>query len=260
MTLQLSQNARRRENRWLSPLLPSILAAVSLIATVAPASLAAAAECQVTDLIDGGTIQGLPTWKGTTLRILPLTITVERDFYVGLVPSPMLEVAPYMKSSRIVLGKTENQGMATIGACSSQDIRKSALFNHAMIRSIVKSPAKAHTHFMKVPVLLYDEKRQGLTIRTTPPEIGISVRDTAPTIIGPVQEIQKSVLSDNRTVSQAVATLPSTVESLSLFGGQPSVASNPFQPARQRPDNESHRMNLTTGQAVHGGMCTSECP
>jgi hypothetical protein len=260
MILQLSQNARQGENWWLSPLLPSILASVSLIATVAPPSLAAAAECRVTDLIDGDTIQGMPTWKGTTLRILPLTITVERDFYGGLVPDPMLEVAPYMKSSRIVMGKTENQGMATIDACSSQEIRKSVIFNHAMIRSIVKSPAKAHTHFMKVPVLLYNEKRQGLTIRTTPPEIGISVRDTAPTIIGPVQEIRKSVLSDNRTVSQAVATLPSTVESLSLFGGQPSVASNPFQPALQRPDNESHRMNLTTGQALHGGMCTSECP
>jgi hypothetical protein len=260
MTPHFPQNVRHLENWWLSPLLPSILAAVSLIATVAPASLAAAAECRATDLIDGGTIQGMPTWTGNTLSILPLTITVERDFYGGPVPSPMLEVGPYMKSSRIVLGKTETQGMATIGACSSQEIRKNALFNHAIIRSIVKSPAKAHPHFMKVPVLLYNEKRQDLTIRTTPPELGISVRYTAPTIIGPVQEIQKSVLSDNRTVSQAVATLPSTVESLSLFGGQPSVASNPFQPALQRPDNESHRMNLTTGQALHGGMCTSECP
>jgi hypothetical protein len=260
MTLQLSQNARQVENRWLSPLLRSILAAVSLIATVAPASLAAAAECRVTDLIDGGTIQDMPAWRGTTLKILQLTITVERDFYGGLVESPMLEVAPYMKSSRIVLGKTENQGMATIGACLSRDIRKSALFNHAMFRSIVKSPAKAHTHFMNVPVLLYNEKRQDLTIRTTPPDFGISVRNKALTIIGPVQEIRKSVLSYNRTVSQAVAALPSTVESLSLFGGQPSVASNPFQPALQWSDHESHRMNLTTGQALHGGMCTSECP
>lgn len=172
----------------------------------------------------------------------------------------MLEVGPYMKSRRILLGKTENQGMATIGACSSQDLRKSALFNHAMIRSIVKSPAKEHTHFMNIPVLLYNEKRQGLTIRTTPPDFGISVRGKAPTIIGPVQEIQKSVLSDNRTMSQAVAPLPSTVELLSLFGGQPSVASNPFQPALQRPDNESHRMNLTSWQAVHDGTCADRCP
>ena len=260
MTPQFPQNAQQGKNWWLLPLLPSILASMSLIATVASASLAAAAECRVTDLIDGDTIQDMPTWKGTTLSILPLTLTVERDFYGGFVASPMLEVAPYMKSSRIVLGKTENQGRATIGACSSQEIRKNPLFNHTIIRSVIKIPNKAHTHFMKVPVLLYNEKRQALTIRTTPPEIGISLRNKAPTIIGPVQVIQKSVLSDNPTVSQAVATLPSTVESFSLFGGQPFVASNPFQPAVQRPDNESHRMNLTTGQAVHDTNCADGCP
>ena len=118
--------------------------------------------------------------------------------------------------------------MATIGACLSQDLRKSALFNHAMLRSNVKSPAKAHTQFMKVPVLLYNGKRQGLTIRTTPPEFGISARVKAATLIGPVQEIRESVLSDNRTVSQTVATLPSTVESLSLFGGQPPLPRTHF--------------------------------
>jgi hypothetical protein len=224
---------------------------------LAGGSTVAAAECRVTDLIDGGTIQGMPTWKGTTLSILPPSITGERDFYGGLVPSPVLEVAPDMESSRIVLGKTENQGMATIGACLSQDLRKSALFNHAMFRFIVKSPAKAHTQFMKVPVLLYNGKRQGLTIRTTPPEFGISARLKADTLIGPVQEIRESVLSDNRTVSQTVATLPSTVKSLSLFGGQ---ASNPFQRAQQRPDNESVPMNLATGQVLQGGSCASGCP
>jgi hypothetical protein len=260
MTPQFPQNARQRENWWLSSLLPSIVASVSLIATLAPARLAATAECQVTDLIDGGTIQGMPTWTGTTLSILPLTLTGERDFYGGRVPSPMLEVGPYMKNRRIVLGKTENKGMATIDACSNQDLRKSARFNHAIIRSIVKSPDKAHTHFMKVPVLLYNEKSRDRTTRTTPPDFEISLRDKAPTIIGPVQEIQKSVLSDNRTMSLAVATFPSTVESLFPFGGQPSVASNPFQRALQLPDNESNRMNLTSGQAVHDGTCTDRCP
>ena len=260
MTPQFPQKARQAEDRWLSPLRPSILAAVSLIATVAPASLAAAAECQVTDLIDGGTIQGMPTWKGTTLSILPLTITVERDIYGEPVPSPVLEVAPYMNSSRILRGKTDNQGMATIGACLSQDIRRSTLFNHAMFRSIVKSPPKAHTQFMKVPALLYNGKRHDLTIRTTPPEIKISARYKADTLIGPVQEIRKSVLADNRSVSQAVATFPSTVGSPSLFGGQPSVAVNPFQSALQLPSNESFRLNMTTAEALHGGNCASGCP
>ena len=258
MTPHFTQKAQQAENRWLSPLLPSILAAVSLIATLDPASLAAAAECQVTE--DGGTIQGMPTWKGTTLSILPLTITVERDIYGGLVASPVLEVAPYMKSSRITRGNTENQGIATIGACLSQDIRKSALFNQAMIKSIGKTQAKAHTQVMRASALPYNGKRQVLTIRTTPPEIGTPVRYKTATIIGPVQEIRKPILSDGRSVSQAVAALPSTVESSSLFGVQPFVTLNPFQSARQLQDNESLRMNLTTMQALNGGNCASGCP
>jgi hypothetical protein len=71
MTSYFAQKAQQAENRRLSPLLPSILAAVSLIATIDPASLATAAECQVTE--DGGTIQGMPMWKGTTSHILPLS-------------------------------------------------------------------------------------------------------------------------------------------------------------------------------------------
>jgi hypothetical protein len=153
---------------------------VSLIAdalNLSGMSTVAAAECPVTDLREGGTIQSMPRWKATTLSILPLTITVERDIYGELIPSPVLDVAPYMKSSRIVVGKTEK-----IGACSSRYIRKSAPFNHAMFRSIVKNPAKAQTQFMNVPVLLYNGKRPGLTIRTTPPDMGISTRYKAHTL------------------------------------------------------------------------------
>lgn len=251
MTPHFTQKAQQAEHRWLSPLLPSILAAVSLIATLDSASLAAAAECQVTE--DGNTIQGMPTWKGTFSSILPLTITVERDIYGGLVSTPVREVAAYMNSSRIAWGNTENHGIATIGACLSQDIRESALFNQAMLKSIGKTQAKAHTQVMRASALPYNGKRQVLTIRTTPPEIGISARYKTATIIGPVQEIRKPILSDVRSVSQAVAALPATLESSSLFGGQPFVALNPFQSALQLPDNESLRMNLTTTQALHDG-------
>jgi hypothetical protein len=152
---------------------------VSLIAdawNTSGVSTVAAAECPATDLKDGGSIQGMPTWKRTTLSLLPLTLTVERDIYGELVPSSVRDVAPYMKSSRLVLGKSENRKMATIGACSGRYIRKSPPFNHAMFGSIVKIPAKAHTQFMNVPVLLYNGKRQGLTIRTMPPDIA-STRD-----------------------------------------------------------------------------------
>jgi hypothetical protein len=139
MTPQFPPQAQQAENRWLSPMLPSVLVAMSLIATVDPVSLAAAAECQVTDLIDGGTIQDMTTWKGTTLSIPALTLTVERDIYEGLVPSPVPEPAPHMRNSRIAWSSIENHGSAAIDACLGQDIRKSALFSQAMIKSIGKT-------------------------------------------------------------------------------------------------------------------------
>ena len=258
MTPHFTQKAQQVENRWLSPLLPSILAAVSLIATLVPASLAAGAECQVTEA--GGTIQGMPTWKGTASSILPLTITGERDIYWGLIPFPVPEVAPYIKSSRIVRENTENQGITTIGACLNQDVRQSALFNQTMITSIGKTQAKDHTQVMKVSALPYNGKRQILTVRTTPPGIGISARYKTPTIIGPVQEIQKPVLSDERSMSQAIAMLPTAVESLTLSGGQPFVALNQLQNALQPPGNESLRMNQATMLSLDNRNCVSGCP
>ncbi|HSL05428.1 MAG TPA: hypothetical protein VK901_18010, partial [Nitrospiraceae bacterium] len=169
-------------------------------------------------------------------------------------------VAPYMKSSRIARGNTEDQGIATIGACLSQDIRNSARFNQAMITSIGKTQAKAHTQVMKVSALPYNGKKKVLTIRRIPPEIGNSARYKTATIIGPVQEIQKSILPDERSVNQAVATLPFTLESPSLSGGQPFVSVNPFQSTLQLSGNESLRMNLTTAQAVDNRTCVSGCP
>ena len=256
MTPQLPQNAQQKKNEWLSPLFLSILAAINLIQIGGPASLAAAAECQFTE--DRGT-QSLTTWKGRTLSILSRSITLEWEIYGGLVPSSMLEVA-LMNNSRFAWGNTESQEMATIGVCLRQDIRKSALFNHAMIAFIGKTQAKAQKQILKVLALPYDGKRQIHTIRTTPPEIGISARDKAATIIGPVQEILKPILSDERNVSQSVATLPATVEFPSLFGGESFVAVNPFQSAVQLSDNESLRMNRTTTQALHEGNCASGCP
>ena len=240
MIAQCSQQAQHVENRWLAPLLPSILAAASFILPVSSASLSAAMECQVTE--DGGTIQGMTAWKETTSIILPLTITVERDTYGGLVTSPMLEVAPDMNSSRFAWCNRVNQEIAAIGACLSQDIRKNARFTQAMMASIGSTQAKAHTKVMKVSALPYNGKRQIHTIRITPPEIGISPRDKASTLIGPVQEIEKSILSDERSV------------------GQPFVALSPFQNALQLPGNESSRMNLTTMQAMDNRNCVSGCP
>src|SRR6185295_3845636 len=179
MTPQFSQKAWKAEHRWLSLLLLSLLAAVILIATVASANLASAAECQVTEA--GGTSQGLTKWEDTTLRSLRLTLTVDRDLYRGLGPSPVREIGPYMNSSRMGLGKMEDHEITTIGTCLSQDIRESALFKQAMVTSLGKARGKAHTQIMKFSALPYNGKKQVFMTRTTQPEIGISVRKKART-------------------------------------------------------------------------------
>jgi hypothetical protein len=262
MAPQFPHKAQQAENRWLSPLLSSLLAAVSLIVTVDLASLAVAAECQLIEE-EGETIQGMPTWKGHTSSLLPLTITVERDMYKGLVLSPVLGIIPNMNNSRFAWDNTVNQEIAAIGVCSSLDIRKSARTNQSVITSIGKTQAKAHRQGMKVstlPYYIYKGEKQVHTIRTTPLEIGISPRDKASTLIGPVQETQKPVLSDERSVSRSVAALPITVDSLFLSGGQSIVGLNLFQNTQQLPGNESLRMNLTTTQVLHEGNCSNGCP
>ena len=114
MTCYLTHKAPFVGHRWLSPLLLSIFAAGSLIANIDSASLAAAAECPVTE--ESGTVRDMPTGKETTSNILPLTFIMERDIYGGLVPPPVLEVATYMKNNRIAWGNMENQEVAIIGS------------------------------------------------------------------------------------------------------------------------------------------------
>ncbi len=260
MTRYLTHNAQQVEHRWLSPLLLSIFAAGSLIATIDSASLAEAAGCLVTQ-DENGTAQGLTAWKSSASSIRPFSNNVERDIYGLFAPSPVRASAPYISHSRLTWGNRENLEIATTDACLSQDIRKSALFNRAMITSIGKTRAKVSTKTMKVFALLYYGKRQVHTTRTILPEIETSAREKIPTIIGPVQEILKSNLSDERSVSQIVATLPPTVESFSLLGGQPFVVVNPIQNALPLPDNESLLMNRATTQALHeGNYCGSGCP
>jgi hypothetical protein len=258
MTPQFPRKAQQKKKEWLSPLVLSILAAVSLIQIGGAASLAEAAECQFTE--DSGAIQGMPIWMGTTSRILPPPITVERDIYGGLLPSSVLEVAPYMNNSRFAWGNTENQEIATIGACLSRDIRKRAIFNQAITKPIGKPQAKSHRQVMEVSAIPYNGKRQVLTIRTTPPDIGISARDKVPTIIGPIQEIQKSNLPDERSVSQAAAMRSSIADPLFLFGDQPGTVVSPLQSGLPLSGNEPIRMNLTTAQAMHNGNCADRCP
>ena len=227
MTPHFTQKAPHARNRWLLPLLPSILAVVSPMATVGPLRLAAATDSPITE--DSCTIQSMATWKGTTSNIPPFTIIPERNMYGGIAPSSVLESPPNMTRGRMA---------CTIGKTQSKARRQS-------------------THVSALP---YNGKKHVRPIRTIPTEIGVSLREKSPAIIGPVQEIRKPTLSHERLVNQTVAAQPSTVESISLFGGQPLGALNRFSSALPEPDNESHRMNVTTAQALHGGNCPNGCP
>jgi len=227
MTPHFTQKASHARNRWLLPLLPSTLAVVSPVATVGPLRLVAATDSPITE--DSCTIQSMATWKGTRSNMLPLTITTERKMYGGLAPSSVLESAPHMTLGRM--------------ACA-----------------IGKTQGKARRQSTHVSALPNNGKKRVLSIRTTPTEIGVSLREKSPAAIGPVQEIRKPTLSHERLVSQTVAALPSTVEPISLFGGHPLGALTRFSSALPEPDNESHRMNVTTAQALHGGNCPNGCP
>jgi hypothetical protein len=97
-------------------------------------------------------------------------------------------------------------------------------------------------------------------MRTILLEIELSARDKACPNIGPVQKIQTPILSNACSVSQSVATLPSTVGSPYQFRGQPAVGLNPFRNALQLAGNESLHMNMTTVLALDDRNCVSGCP
>ena len=171
------QFPHKAQYRWLSPLFPSIVAAMSLIVTVDLAGLAVAAECQLTKE-KGELVQGITTWKGARSSTLSLTNTIARDIYGGFALSPVQESAS--NNSRFAWSNTVDQEIAAIDACIRQDIRKSARFNQAIINSTGKPQAKAHKPAMKVSILPYNGKRHVSRMRTTPLEIGISAHDQAP--------------------------------------------------------------------------------
>ena len=258
MTPQFPHTTHQEEHRWLWPLIPSIWAAGSFILTVDSASLATAAECQVIE--ESGAIQNMTAWKAATASTPSLINTSERDIFGGFVLPPVQEVAPSMNKSRFTWGNVVAQEVAVIGVCVREDIRPSARVSQTMITPIGKNHAKTLTQVMKVSVLPYNGKRHVSKMRMTLPEVGVSAHRQAPTVIGPVQEIQTSMLSGERGASQASATLPSTADFSSLFGSQPFGALNPLQNALPLPGNESLRMNLATTQTLHEGNCASGCP
>lgn len=250
MTPQFQQHAQHTELEYVSRTIPAIVGVTLLMGLFAPVALASPADCQVVDLSHGGATESITSWKDTSLRTLPLTVTVQRD----LLPAPFLEAAPLLRSTRF------NRGISSENTCWSQSFRTNTVVNHAMIRSVGKGPLKSFTPVMRVPALPYNGKRQILQARTILPDMAMTPRDRTPRIIGPVQENAKVDQANIPNLNHAIAMRPSHGASLPLFEQRPILATDALQTGFRLQVNESLRMNMTTTQALHGGNCASGCP
>lgn len=261
MLLQFPHPAVLTKYRRLSAMFPSLAAALIILASISPARLAAAAECQATYLSDGGPIQGVTAWKDTTLTIPPLAITAQRDIYGDTFSSPLLELAAPIQGQRFFRGTRENRGLGGIDTCWNQSLRKGASVQQAIIKSIGKGQAKAFTQIMRLPAFpSYNGKRLISKTGLTLPEIVISPEDKTAPLIGPVQENRKPGLSDGLGLTPDVALRSSSGDALSLFEDWPIISLDPHQNRLRLPLNESLRMNLATTRALHGGNCPHGCP
>lgn len=257
MTPQFHEHVPQPEPECFSRIIPTVLATailIILIATFAPVAQASPAECQGANLSrDNNAIESITSWRETSLRILPLTLTVQRDLYGGLIPAPILEAAAPIRSARFGRGNMNYHVMDNVDTCWSQSLRKNTAVNQAVIKSIGKSPSKFFTPVMRVPPLYYIGRKQFLKPRTLLPEMGLVPQDRAPSVIGPVQENWQPGQANAQGLNQSIAMRPIGSEALTLFDGRPILAIEQLQTGLRPPVNESMRMNMTTTQALHGG-------
>ncbi len=246
MTPQFQQHAQPSELEHVSRIIPALVGVTLLMGLAAPAALASPADCQSVEMSRSGAIEGITSWKDTSL---PLTLTVQRD----LLPALVLEAAPLLRSTR------SNQWIGSGNTCWSQSFRRNTVINQALVRSVGKGSSKSIT-VMRVPAFSYNGKRQVLQTRTILPESIITPRDRTSSLIGPVQESVKTHQSHIAGLSQAMAIGPFLSEPQSLFEGRPILATDALKTNFRLSVDESLRMNMTTTQALHGGNCASGCP
>ena len=247
MTPQFQQHARNSELEQVSRIIPALVGATLLMGLVATAALASPADCQSVDASRRGVIDGITSWKDTSL---PLSIPAQRD----LLPALVLDAAPLSRSTRF------NQGIGSGNTCWNQSFRRNTLVNQAVVKSFGKGSVKSITQVMRMPALSYNGKRQVLQTRTIQPESIITLRERTSSLIGPLQENVKTDQSHIAGLGQARAIGPFFSESLPLFEVRPILATDAFRTNFRLSVNESLRMNMTTTQALHGGNCASGCP
>ena len=247
MMTHFTQAAQQVERRWLSFLVRSLSLAAGIIVILQPASLIAAAECPVNK--DNQRIHGNVRWEGITSPIQAFSIAVAQDCFC--------ELTPYMSGSRFISGKTDTPKMTMMTGCQNLHAGKTAILHQTTFSPIGKVISQKQS--LKASTLPYNGKRQVLKIRMTPPEITPSAIHTPSTFIGPVQEIQKSILSDEGSMTQARALALPIDKTPSPFEVYPLGPLSLSQNIQRQPDAESHQMRLITSQALHGRDCVSDC-
>ena len=249
MMTHCTQTAQQMERRWLSRLFGSLVVATVVMATLQPTGPAAASECFANE--DTAAVQGTLHWEGISSPIQTLpTIILSHNCFCGL--------TPYLNSSRFVLGKADNPGNTIFTPCLSLKSGKMGQSDQVTLDSISKVASQIQP--LKASTIPYTGKRHVLKIRTTPPEFKSSAGYKPSTLIGPIQEIQKPLLSDESSVNPAIANAPAIAKAPALFEDYSLGPFHLFQSTQRLPKTESHSMNLTTTRALHGRNCVSECP
>jgi hypothetical protein len=249
MMTHCTQTTQQMEERWLSPLVGSLVVATVVMATLQPVGLADAAECVKND--DTVAVQGTPSWDAIIPPLQTQSGTVTRDC--------ACELTPYLTRNRFALGRTYNSGITALPACLSPNSEKMAPLAHTTLGPIHQLNSKMQP--LRVSILSYNSKKHEFTIRTTLPKIKRSLIYTpAATIIGPVQEFQNAPPSDERSMTEAIPSVPPMDQPPALSGNHPRGLFKQFQGLQQLSNGESHRMNMTTALALHGRDCVSDCP
>lgn len=237
----------------------TVVAATLLLILLAPVGSSSATECSTGFASYSLPAERMPEGTGTPPPLLPLTLTIHRDLYAGLLLSPIREAAPLLRSSRFGRVKLENRITGSGETCGSQYVPAQALVNPAVLTSSTKRASRLLTPAMKGMVLFYNGSRRNLKTRLMPQENEMNARKTA-SMIGPIQEIDKPSQFGTAPFDQAIAVRLPQVDPLPLFQQRSIMAIDSFQTGIRPPGNESLRMNMTTTQALHGGNCANGCP
>jgi hypothetical protein len=249
MMTHCTQTAQQTERPWLSRLFGALVAATVVMATLQPTGLAAAAECFANE--DTAAVQDTLHWEGISSPIQTLpTIILSHNCFCGL--------TPYLNSSRFVLGKADNPGNTIFTACLSLKSGKMGRSDQVSLSSI--GTVTSQMQPLRTSALPYTGKRHVLKIRTTPPNLKPSAGYKPSALIGPVQEIQKTLLPDESRANPAIPNAPPLATAPALFEDYSLGPFHLFQSTQRLPKTESHSMNLTTTRALHGRDCVSECP